>query len=164
MLPYILLAGVIAAFAGGYCTAYKIEHGEVEQLRHEIVLSNLQAEETLKSIQDRVKTAQDEAWKSNEDLDNENKLHTIEVDSLRGNLDIANSISRRMRTGTHNKDCRSTLPKSTTAEQLKEASTESAEFSEKFGHFLAAESVRADQLAVYAKTAYDFAADNCGIK
>lgn len=145
MIAPILIA-IIASFTGGAYVGYKYDQSTIEQLQHTIDMANIKAEQSRQTA---------ETYAAQVDKDYEQKLNSIQSD-----LNTTRIIANRLRV-ENNK--RATI-QSHCSDSSTNATTEPSEFSEQAAKFLSSEARRADQLAIYADSAYQFIKNNCGIK
>jgi len=131
---------------------------QVANLNAQIEASNADAKRRLLESVTATETAELKAAETAKQLEDE-ALKNIELNS-----DLARSLATvRMRVKTVNTNCRGTVPKSSSASAPTDA-TDSADLPEDFTGLLRAESLRADNLAVYASECYYFVNQQCGIK
>lgn len=153
---YALLITGILIFGIGFGTAYKIDSATISGLHQAIQASNEQAANTLVSIQDRVAQAQAAAKDANTNLE---LSHAQSITTINAYHDALRT-KRLYDSGRKNSDC--TVPTDSNT-SLSASSTEPAELSAGLTDFLLAQTLAADQVAVYAQSCWSFVNRNCGI-
>ena len=149
---------VLSLFGAGFVTSYQLYHSQVTALELQIKVSNEEAQHLLVDATEKVEAANAAALVTNTHLE-------IEYDkNIKLNNDLSNSLTNvRMRVTTKHSNCSNPLPASTGSIAIA-GSTNTTELPEDFERLLRSETLRADNLAVYANEAFNFIKANCGIK
>ncbi len=155
-MSYALLIIGMISFGTGFGVAYKIDNATISGLHQAIQASNDQAASTLVSSQDRVAQAQEAAKDANTNLE---LSHAQSIATINTYHDALKS-KRLYDSGRKNSAC--TVPTNTST-GIAASSTEPAELSAGLTDFLLAQSLAADQVAVYAQSCWSFVNRNCGI-
>jgi len=159
-MPIIALYALLAAtlFGSGYGTCWKVMTRQVAALNAQIEVSNADAKRRLLESTKEIEAAERTAAETAKQLEDETHKN-IEL-----NADIANRLAAvRMRVKTVHTNCSGTVPKGGSPGAPTDA-TDLTELPEEFAGLLRAESLRADNLAVYADECYHFVNNQCGIK
>lgn len=153
---YTLIA--LALFGSGFTAAYKLEHTQVIALELQIKLSNEDAQRKQLEAIESTERAELAAAVVNAQLESEHDK------AIKLNNDLSNSLATvRMRVTTKRTNCNYTLPTDSGSKTITD-STDTTELPDDFRSLLQSETLRADNLAVYASEAYNFIKSNCGIK
>jgi len=159
-MPVIAIYALIAAtlFGSGYGTCWKVMTRQIAVLNAQIEASNADAKRRLLESTVATETAELKAAETAKQLEDE-ALKNIEL-----NADVGRRLAAvRMRVKTVHTNCSGTLPKSSSPSTPTDA-TDLTELPEEFAGLLRNESLRADNLAVYADECYHFVNNQCGIK
>jgi hypothetical protein len=157
-MPVILIYALIAAgiFGSGYGTCWKVMNKEVATLTAQIEVSNEQARtKLLESIAEKEK-AESNAVLLNKQLGEEYAKNMQAV-----NDNAANLANMRMRVRTVHKDCENGVSGNTSTGISKEE-TNTTELPGDMAELLRQSIKRADEVAVYANKAYEWAETKCG--
>ena len=153
---YILIA--LALFGSGFTTAYKMEHAQVTALELQIKLSNEDARRKQLEVIESTERAELAAAVVNAQLEGEHDK------AIKLNNDLSSRLATvRMRVTTKRTNCNDTLPTDSGSKGITD-STDTTELPGDFRRLLQSETLRADNLAVYANESYNFIKSNCGIK
>ena len=155
-MSYALLIIGMISFGTGFGVAYKIDSATISGLHQAIQASNDQAASTLVSSQDRVAQAQAVAKNANTNLE---LSHAQSITTINAYHD---ALRTKRLYDTHRKDSGCTVPTDSST-RLSASSTEPAELSAGLTDFLLAQTLAADQVAVYAQSCWSFVNRNCGI-
>lgn len=159
-MPILAIYALIALslFGAGFTTAYKFEHRQINALELQIKVSNEEAKHLLLEAGKKVEASEQKA-----DLVNAN-LEIERNENIKNNNDHASALANvRMRIRTVNTGCKNALPTGS-GSGVVDDSADTAELPDDFKRLLRDETLRADNLAVYANEAYQFVKSNCGIK
>lgn len=159
-MPVIAIYALIAAtlFGSGYGTCWKVMNQQVANLNAQIEASNADAKRRLLESTTATETAERNAAETAKQLEDE-ALKNIEL-----NANVGRRLAAvRMRVKTVHTNCSGTVPKGSNPGTPTDA-TDSADLPEDFAGLLRGESLRADNLAVYASECYQFVNNQCGIK
>ena len=159
-MPVIAIYALIAAtlFGSGYGTCWKVMNQQVANLNAQIEASNADAKRRLLESVTATETAERNAAETAKQLEDETHKN-IEL-----NADLARRLATvRMRVKTVHTNCSNALPKSSSPSTPTDE-TDSADLPAEFAGLLRNESLRADNLAVYADECYHFVNNQCGIK
>ena len=159
-MPIIALYALLAAtlFGSGYGTCWKVMTRQVATLNAQIEVSNADAKRRLLESTTATETAERNAAETAQQLETE-YVKNIELNRVVGrSLDAV-----RMRVKTVRTNCSNTLSKSDNS-GTPTGATDTAELPADFEKLLRDESLRADNLAVYADECYHFVNNQCGIK
>jgi hypothetical protein len=159
-MPIIAIYAIIAItiFGVGFTTAYKLEHSQINTLELQIKVSNEEARHLLVDATEKVEAAEKVALVTNANLETEHDKN------IKLNDDVSSALANvRMRVTTKRANCNSAMP-SGSGSRVVIDSTDTTELPDDFKRLLRSETLRADNLAVYANEAYQFVKSNCGIK
>lgn len=156
MLALIAVA-LIAAFGGGYGTAWKVAYRHIAQLEAQINESNLSAALVLSDATARTAKAESEAANTALLLESEHAKATQSTDNTRRALS-----AMRLRDPGQRQRCADPVSKSASAQEP-EADSDPGQLSKELSGFLRGEAYRADTVANYADECHRFVAANCGI-
>jgi hypothetical protein len=153
---YLLIA--ITLFGSGYATAWKVGTQQIIALEAQIIASNADAQQKLLEAIEATERAEQAAANANIQLETE---HEKNIEAITAGAGMLGAV--RMRVPVHPKDCGRAVPKSAGAGVI-EDSTDTAELPNDLTQLLRSETLRADNLAVYANEAYQYISTKCGIK
>ena len=159
-MPIIALYALLAAtlFGSGYGTCWKVMTRQVATLNAQIEVSNADAKRRLLESVTATEVAERKAAETAQQLETE-YVKNIELNRVVGrSLDAV-----RMRVKTVRTNCSNTLSKSDNS-GTPTGATDLTELPADFTKLLRDESLRADNLAVYADECYKFVNNQCGIK
>lgn len=152
---YAYLAALLIAFAAGFGVSHQLEKAETQRLTMAIERSNSEAEMTLQAAKTKVAASDTAA------LQFKNQLETAHEQSIQ----TINTLHDRLATVSlpaSHQNCANTLPASSSA-GIAKTETGSEQFSTDFAQLVKTESYRADTVAAYAESCWQFVTNNCGI-
>ena len=157
-MPYACLFIAITLFGSGYATAWKVGTQQIIALEVQIIASNTDAQQKLLEAIEATERAEQAAVIANIQLETE---HEKNIEAITAGAGMLGAV--RMRVPVHPKDCGRAVPKSAGAGVI-EDSTDTTELPNDLTQLLRSETLRADNLAVYANEAYQYISTKCGIK
>jgi hypothetical protein len=155
---YILIAVAAASFGTGYLTSHQIDQVSILRLERAIDRGNADAAATLGVIKDRVATAQNDALKSNLELDNANQSAINTINAYDKRLDAVQLFD-----AGYKPRCPDALPASRDTGVSKDAA-HYASYATELDQLVKNKARECDTAANYALNAYKFVFEqNCGI-
>lgn len=159
-MPYLFIASILVAFLTGGFAGYRINEFKIDMLERSIEFASIQARNDLIEAQRQTEEAQKNAIKSNRELDKAHESAIKTINSL--HADLADAIDARLR-AERAKDHSDALSAGSNPRDSKKASSIETEFSTELSAVIAEKARLADELAIYADTAFKFINNNCGI-
>lgn len=152
---YAYVIAIVAVFGAGYATSNKLNEAEIQKLHNAIERSNADADMVLRIATEKVRTANAERAKLNQELETANAQSINTINHLHDDIVRLH--------GDNKQNGRSTLPKGSSS-ALVNSEALSAALSTGLSGFLEWQLYDADKTASYAVTAWQFINENCGIK
>jgi hypothetical protein len=148
LIPYLFV--LLLGFSGGFFAGYKMADTQCDALKASVDRANIEAESRLVKARLQTQLAEKKAYDLNLKLDQSHDAYIKDTNALHDRL-----VTVRLRDPRSRQGCSNAMPAAADSGQPETEATD-GEFSEETAGFLKSEAHRADQVAAYAETCYQF--------
>jgi hypothetical protein len=149
LIPYLFI--LLLVFSGGFFSGYKMADTQCDALKASVDRANIEAESRLAKAQLQTQLAEKKAYDLNLKLDQSHEAYIKDTNTLHDRLTTV-----RLRDPGSRQSCNNASAKNTDSGQPETETADYAELSTEFAEFVRSEAYRADQVAAYADTCYQF--------
>jgi hypothetical protein len=149
LIPYLFI--LLLGFSGGFTLSHKLDQLQYDDLKAAVERANIEAERRLVKAQLQTQLAEKKAHDLNLKLDQSHDAYIKDTNALHDRL-----ATVRLRDPGSRQDCNNAVPAVSDSGQPEAESADGPEFSAELAEFIRAEAYRADQIAAYADTCYQF--------
>jgi hypothetical protein len=149
LIPYLFI--LLLGFSGGFTLSHKLDQLQYDDLKAAVERANIEAESRLAKAQLQTQLAETKAYDLNLKLDQSHEAYIKDTNTLHDRL-----VTVRLRDPGSRQSCNNASAKNTDSVQPETETADYAELSTEFADLLKQEAHRADQVAAYAETCYQF--------
>jgi uncharacterized protein YlxW (UPF0749 family) len=149
LIPHLII--LLLGFSGGFALSHKLDQLQYDDLKAAVERANSEASTQLAKAQQAAQSAEQKAYEFNRQLDQSHDSFINTTNALHDRL-----ATVRLRDPGSRQSCNNAVPATANSSQPETEAVDNAELSDELDQFIKSEAYRADQVAAYAETCYQF--------